>query len=262
MRVLPAVPLRLGCFCLAGLMAFGGTSARAQQGTLRGTVTDSTGAPIANADIGIVALRRLTRTDDKGQFELAKLPPGDIELGVRRLSFEPRTIRVVIGAARVDSLLIVLIAHAAVLDAMNVNAGEVRRREMVEDFYRRRTRGGGGQFITRDQIEKRWGGAPSDLLRSTPGIRFVRVAGGGKGVRFPNTSIARRDCAPMIWIDGQKAPGMEIDDITLHDIEGVELYHGPSTTPLQFSQSQSSNTCGTIVIWSRPPQYQAFTRKP
>ena len=119
---------------------------------------------------------------------------------------------------------------------------------------------GVGQYVTRDEIEKRWGGTPSDLLRNTPGIRFVRTSR-GKGIRFPTTSINRReDCMPMIWLDGQKAPGMEIDDITLGDIEGIELYNGPSTTPMQFSQMQGSNNCGTIVVWSRPPQYQKFQR--
>jgi hypothetical protein len=89
------------------------------------------------------------------------------------------------------------------------------------------------------------------MLRNTAGLRFVRVSS-GRGVRFPTTSMSRRDCAPLIWIDGQKAPSMEIDDISLTDIEGIELYHGPSTTPFQFSTG-SSNACGTIAVWSRPP---------
>lgn len=261
MRVYSALPSRLDVVSLAGLLAFWAGPASAQQGTLHGTVKDSAGAPIQDADVGIVALRRLTRTDKQGRFAFTKLPTGDVDVSVRRLSYEPRTVHIVITAIPVDTVRIKLVAHPALLEGMNVSAGEIRRREMIEDFYRRRTRGL-GQYITRQDIEKRWGGAPSDLLRSTPGIRFVRVVGGGKGVRFPNTSISRRDCAPMIWVDGQKAPGLEIDDITLGDIEGIELYNGPSTTPLQFSQAQSSNTCGTIVVWTRPPQYQAYKREP
>jgi hypothetical protein len=243
-----------------GLLAFASQPAFAQ-GTLRGVVRDSAGAPIADADIGIVAQRRLAKSDDQGRFTFSRLPAGVTEISFRRLGFEPHKVSVTIGPAALDSVVVTLKHNVALLAAVNVNKGEVRQREMIEDYYRRVVRGV-GQYITREQIEQRWGGTPSDVLRNTPGIRFVRTQTGGKGVRFPGTSIAARDCMPMIWIDGQRAPGMEIDDVTLGDIEGIEVYNGPSTTPMQFSQSQSANTCGTIVIWSRPPQYQRYSPRP
>lgn len=259
MRVLPALPWRVGLISVVGFLALGTTSARAQQGTLRGTIVDSAGAPIRDADVGIATLRRLTRTDEKGRFSLGKLPPGRVELSVRRLSYEPHQRRVLVVAGAQDSLRITLVAIPALLNPVNVTKGEIRHRENIEDFYRRMT-GGVGQYIGREDIEKRWGGTPSDMIRTIPGVRLIRTATGGYGVRFPNTSLGRFDCAPMIWIDGQRAPGMEIDGVTLADLEGIELYKGPSTTPLQFSQGQGSNNCGTIVMWSRPPQYQKTAR--
>ena len=259
MRVLPAVSCRVGLISLVGLLALGTTSARAQQGALRGVVRDSAGAPIRDADVGIVTLRRLTRTDEHGRFALTKLPPGNVDLSVRRLSYEPHHRSVLVVAGSQDSLRVTLIAIPALLNPVNVTKGEIRQRENIEDFYRRMT-GGLGQYVGREEIEKRWGGNPSDMIRTIPGVRLVRTATGGYGVRFPNTSLGRSDCAPMIWIDGQKAPGLEIDGLTLGDLEGIELYKGPSTTPLQFSQGQGSNNCGTIVMWSRPPQYQKTAR--
>ncbi|MEX2153736.1 MAG: carboxypeptidase-like regulatory domain-containing protein [Gemmatimonadaceae bacterium] len=261
MRDCRTTRLGLAAGCFVGLLAFGAGNAGAQQSTLAGVVTDSNGAPISDVDVGIVALRRLTRTDEHGRFELAKLAPGDAEVSVRRLGYEPRTVVITITALPIDTLRITLTSHPAMLAALSVNATEMRKREMIEDFYRRRARGI-GQYIARSDFDARWGGVASDLLRNTPGIRFVRVIGGGKGVRFPNTSITRRDCPPMIWIDGQKAPGMEIDDIVLGDVEGIELYNGPATTPMQFSQASAANSCGTIVVWSRPPLYQAYKRDP
>jgi hypothetical protein len=260
MRDRPAIPSRVACACVLGLIALWPGSALAQRSGLHGIVTDSAGKPVADADVGIVAHRKLTRTDEQGRFSFSKVPLGPVELSVRRLSYRPVTVNLVLTDVRADTLRVTLVAHPAVLTSVEVSAVEIRRRVYVEDFYRRRVQGL-GTYVTREDIEKRWGGAPSDMLRNTPGIRFVRVVGGGKGVRFPNTSINRRDCAPMIWVDGQKAPGMEIDEIVLADIEGIELYNGPATTPLQFSQGQSSNTCGTIVVWSRPPQYQLYERK-
>ena len=72
------------------------------------------------------------------------------------------------------------------------------------------------------------------------------------GVRFDSAISARGGCIPTLWIDGQRAPGMEIDAIPLNDIEGIELYNGLSTTPAEFWQGNTPQ-CGTIVVWSRVP---------
>jgi hypothetical protein len=90
----------------------------------------------------------------------------------------------------------------------------------------------------------------SDMLRMAPGVQIVRAAA-GNGVRF-TSGASRRNCPPLVWIDGQKAPGMEVDQIPLSDVEGIELYQGASTTPPQFWQN-AATTCGTIVVWTRLP---------
>lgn len=248
-------------FGLAGFLALASGTARAQGSSLRGVVVDTVGVAIGNADIGIAALRRLTRTDELGRFWLDKLAPGDVEVSIRRLGYEPQRVRVSIQAATTDSLHIVLVANAMLLAGVDVSAAEIRLRRSIEDFYRRRVHGT-GQYITRDQIEGRLGGNPSDMLRNTPGVRLIRSANGGYAVRFPNTSLSRFDCAPLIWVDGQKAPGLEIDDIPLRDVEGIEVYNGPATTPMQFTAGHSMTSCGTIVVWSRPPQYTIYKRAP
>jgi hypothetical protein len=154
--------------------------------------------------------------------------------------------------AAVDPLLVTLKAQPAMLAAVSVSASEVRRRQGIEDFHQRRIRGL-GSFVTREEILARGATRPSDLLRSKPGVRIVRIRGGGQGLRFISAATFRRDCMPLIWLDGQRAPGMEIDELMASDLEGIELYAGPSTTPMQFSHAQTSSTCGTIVVWSRSP---------
>ena len=223
--------------------------ARAQQGTLRGIVHDSAGGPIRDADIGVVALRRLTKTDEDGRFALLKLPPGELVVSVRRIGYEPITIHRTIAEDAADSVTIQM-EQVAMLETLEITAREMRQRFWVEDFYRRVVRGV-GTYITRADIEQKRASTPSDLMRTVPGIRIVRTRM-GRGIRFVSASNMRRDCMPMIWIDGQEAPGMQIDDIPLNTIEGIELYNGPSTTPLQFSQT-STISCGTIVVWSRIP---------
>lgn len=236
--------------CLLALLAFGARHAAAQQRSLHGIVTDSAGAPIRDADVGIASLRRLTRTGEQGRFVFDKLPQGKLELSVRRLGYHPRIVHAVIAAPH-DSVRITLVATPAALAGVYVKASAERRREGIEDFHRRRIRGV-GSYITRDEILAFNTYRTSDVLRVQPGIRLVQLAG-NMGVRFNSSSIVRRDCSPMIWLDGQRAPGLEIDQIPATDIEGIELYKGPSTTPAQFSQHSASSTCGTIVVWTRNP---------
>ena len=247
MRKPGVVPLFAGI----GMILFGLAAPQAAwglQAVVRGVVTDSTGAPIPMVDVGIVSLHRLTRTDDDGRFALNRIGGDTVEVSFRRLGYGPRSLRLPVPS---ESLRVVMAEQAEVLDPTEVSARTRRLRLGVEEFYRRRTLGT-GTYFTREEIEARHPHATSDVLRNTPGIRFVR-SGSGLGIRFSSTSIVRRDCMPMIWIDGQKAPSMEIDDIPVNDIEGIELYSGASTTPLQFSQQMRNSTCGTIAVWSRVP---------
>ena len=222
----------------------------AQPRLVHGRVWDSTGAPVVNADIGVLSQRRLVRSDSLGRFVLPDFPTGRSEVTVRRLGFRPRRFFIDPDTLR-DSLQVTLASEPAVLAGIGVTARESRLRHGIEDFYRRRVKGV-GTYWTRDDIEQYNTQRTSDVLRGAPGIRLVRVSS-GMGVRFNSTSIVRRDCTPMIWMDGQRAPGLEVDDILARDIEGIELYGGPATTPMQFSQYSSSSTCGTIVIWTRIP---------
>ena len=236
---------------LVALLSALPAAARAQ-GTLRGVVIDSmTRAPVSLVSVAIVALHIVGRGDDSGRFVFTRLPRGEVELSIRRMGYQPQRERIILTGGSRDSVLIVLVPHPATLSGVEVSAGERRRRQMVEDFYQRMARGI-GTYITRDDLEARHARLPTDAL-NLPGIRLVHTRY-GTSIRFVTGSNVRRDCAPNVWVDGQRAPGLELDDISVNDIEGIELYNGPSTTPAQFWQGNLSNSgCGTIVVWSRVP---------
>jgi hypothetical protein len=237
---------------IAGI-ALGPGLAEAQRrsAAITGVVRDSAGAPVVGANVAVVAARALTRTDADGRFTLHRLDPGEAIVSVRRLGFEPRQITTGLRASLTDTLDIFLAPIAYTLEEVRIEGASGRRRTFIEDFYNRRARGI-GVYFTRDEIERRHPGRTSDVLRNAPGVRFVQIRG-GYGIRFISASVQRRDCIPMIWLDGQRAPHMEVDEIPVSTIEGIELYSGPATTPLQFAQSISTSACGTIVIWTRIP---------
>ncbi len=240
--------IRLSLATLGFLGALG-SALSAQEGTVRGTVADSLGKPIADADVAILRFHQLTRTDRDGRFTLTKLPRGEHELVVRHIGFSPESIMVAVNDLAYN-YEVTLRADATLIEGVTVSAGEMRLRLGIEDFYRRRVRGSGGAFYTRDDILARNARRTSDVIRSTAGIRFVRTRN-GSGIRFVGSD--RRECIPVIFIDGQETHGMEIDDISVNDVEGIELYNGPSTTPMIFSSRSSKDACGTIVVWTRIP---------
>jgi hypothetical protein len=221
-------------------------AARAQDGIVRGRVTDSAGVAIVDADVAIVEVHALTRTDVLGRFTLTKLPRGEYVVSVRRLGYQPAIVKAVVGDMAY-SYDVTLSQQAATLGGVDVNA-DMKLRLGIEDFYRRRASGSGGTFFTRNEITARNPRRTTDVLRNSPGLRIV-ASRNGNGVRFNG----KRQCAPALWIDGQEVRDMELDNIPVNDIEGMEIYSGPSTTPMQFSHGWSRTDCGAIVIWTRIP---------
>lgn len=223
----------------------------AQRGQVVGMVRDSAGSPVSNASVSARDARMLTRTNDRGHFRLGNLPVGSVELTIRRLGFDPIRLTVPAVETLPDTLYIVLVDNVEELAAITVNADAARQRKSIEAFYERAARGL-GTYITRDDIIARQATSTLDVLRGVPGLLVLRGRADG-GVRFNTSAQMRRDCAPTVWVDGQRAAGMEVGDVPVHDLEGIELYHGPSTTPMQFSQGPSGAACGVVVLWTRPP---------
>src|ERR1700758_1777827 len=93
MRVL-SMKRNLLLILIASLVAlFAASGARAQVGTtsLRGTVTDKSGAVVANAKVSLTntgqALTREMSTGSTGEFEFLALPPGTYSLTVEIAGF-------------------------------------------------------------------------------------------------------------------------------------------------------------------------------
>ncbi len=245
-----AVAQRFGVGWLVGLLAFGAGSIHAQHGVLHGVVVDSSGAPIPGVEVTIFGLGRITRTDSLGRLVFAALPQGGVDVAIRHLGYHAQAQHVVITGAPYDSILFTLAEQPVPLSEFDISG--IGRNPFFQGFDQRRQRGI-GTFVTREQIDAQNTTVPSDLLRTIPQVRLVR-AGSGLGVRFPSNQMLRGRgsslCVPMIWLDGQKVPGMEIDDLRATDIEGIELYRGPATTPAQFATGGVIQ-CGAIVVWTR-----------
>ncbi|HKO15409.1 MAG TPA: TonB-dependent receptor [Gemmatimonadaceae bacterium] len=228
-------------------------AARAQSpGSILGTVKDSGGKGIPGVEVTVAAARAVVRSDTLGHFRVANVPAGAVDVRFRRFGFEPKTAHTDVTAGKEDEMLVSLDEIALELPGVTVEE-ETRRRQLMHDFLDRKSRGF-GQFITREEIEQRHPVVLSDMMRMIPGARLIpNAVGNTSTLRFARATLPGRDCPPQYWVDGVKAWMLNIDDIEPSDVEGIEIYQGPSGLPPQYNTRDGTTICGTVLIWTRIP---------
>lgn len=226
------------CFCAGGLRAQPTTS-------ISGTTVDGrTGIPVVGAAITIPVLSRSTTSDRTGKFVHAALEAGPYEVQVHAVGYTPasKSFQVSEGQAVVYTFVLTAIAPPD-LPKVLVTARGPSVGSRFDDFDRRRA-SKRGQFMTRSEIEARNAMSISDLLQSMRGLRFDCVG-------FTCSVEAARSahgCAPAYFVDGRLSTTFG-PSTPVRDIQGIEVYLGPSETPAEYLGPDSG--CGAIGIWTK-----------
>lgn len=213
-----------------------------------GIVTDSAGTALEGAQVRLArgdSILEMVTTRNGGSFSIAT-PGRSDRLVARRLGFARVEIPSDSVVWRRDSIIIVLAALPARLSDFEVFASGGDMDALMRDFYARRESNSFGHYFTRDEIRQSGKHHASELLRQTPGVTLSASRRFGYVVRF-------RGCrdAPMIWLDGNRLPGAELDDVTNgNDLAAMEVYRSPAGVPAQFLD-RSNRGCGTILLWTR-----------
>ncbi len=224
---------------------------RAEARPLVGLVQRVDGAALV--DVEVEGAGQRVRTDAEGRFRLRIVRRDTLTLLLRHLGYEPIAVTLRSNHLRGDTIVVRMEQTALALGEVRVRGVDLRSPLGLGGFDERRARGL-GTFVTREEIDRRQTNRLSDVLRGRRGLTLVRTPSGGYGVRFGVASGRQRRCVPDLWIDGQRARGMELDDVPASTVEGIELYATIATVPFQFSSSGAgTERCGTIVLWSRPP---------
>ena len=212
---------------------------------LKGVIVDVARAPIAGAEVVVVSRgNTLTQvlTAKDGSFALTGLPAGPVSLRLRRLGYEPKSIEMQIGLPAAAPLDIVLTASATALEDVVIKVEDVTPLDEF-NLHRKQNRGT-AKFYDQDEIRKRGAMFPSDLFRTVPGVRVQTSMIRGNEIRI-------RGCQPIVWVDGQRVPGVELDEVTTTgDIAGIEFYPSMAGTPAKYSE-RSARPCGTLLVWTK-----------
>lgn len=242
----PIVQLTL--LCAAAIMPASGVRAQSPP-ALSGVVTDASQTPVFGAIVEVAGTPLRARTNDRGEFRIAGITPGVVEINFRRLGFTPVTRSARFNPNESPSPLhVVLPALATTMKPVLVQASRVEYTGRLAGYYERLSRRSSGNFISREEIDRRTSRNLSQLIASTPGINATRMRGMGGSVRMRG-----RSCRPLVWLDGTPLPASEVDldAFPVNTLHGIELYLGSSNAPATFTLSRGQSSCGTILLWSR-----------
>ncbi|MEX2109691.1 MAG: carboxypeptidase regulatory-like domain-containing protein [Gemmatimonadaceae bacterium] len=211
--------------------------------TVSGIIKDASGAPVSDVEVGIIQGERLQQfviTAADGKFLLSGVAEGVIPLRVRRLGYAMQYLEVDARTPASTGLEIVLKSVPNELDDVLVAANDTRLQEYYE---RKQQRGSFARFLEQADIRRAGARYSSDLFRSVPGT-VVTASTGGNTMRV-------RGCQPMVWLDGQRVPGAELDEVIQpSEIAAIEFYPSSAGTPAQYTE-RTNRLCGLVLVWTR-----------
>jgi TonB family protein len=241
---------RFSALIMVGATLLTTSSAIAQRPVvLAGVVTDSVGNALLGATVSAGSLS--ATTDEEGAFRITGVAPGPVEIRARRLGFIPTVQNTRIPSHEmVHRVAIRMTALPTTLKPVLVRADRIEYTGRLAGYYERLHRRHIGQFISREEIDRKQHRSLSRLLAQLPGVNALQLRSGGGVVRMRG-----RACRPLVWIDGVPMPAGEVDldAFPVSTLHGIELYLGGTTAPLDYTGSRGRSSCGTILLWSRGP---------
>lgn len=224
---------------------------RARVARLAGTVVDTLGYPVNEAEVTVLGTDTKTESNRDGAFTMDGLPPGMQIIRVRKVGYKVRYFSIrVAGGQEWDGKIAIKKLPQVLGEIMVVGKygkpPKYANTTKYDDFYRRRA-AKVGRFLTREEIDQRAAGKISELLRSMNGVRI------GFTAPLQSEEISFMGCSAEnvgVWIDGQKMTGNVgeiLPLITPSDIEAIEVYQRQILVPPEYRD----NSCAAIVMWTR-----------
>lgn len=212
--------------------------------TVSGVIRDVAGLPVSDVEVGIIRGERLQQfviTAADGKFLLTGVTRGVVPIRIRRLGYAMQFLDVDSRLPSSTGLEIVLKTVPSELEDVMVEGSDLGK--LREYYARKQQRGSFGRFLEQRDIRRLGATWPSDLFRSVPGI-VIRTASPGNTIRI-------RGCQPMVWLDGQRVPGAELDEVIQpSEIAAIEFYPSNAGIPAQYLEREN-RLCGLVLVWTR-----------
>lgn len=233
-------------------------SISAQQ-VLSGTVRDSSGRPLAGAEVYISQRSKPVRTNQNGQFRIDSVFRGDYWLYARKLGHAPARHTVTVphqsaprSVALVLPALPVTLEPVAVTEKSGFGTGVGSAPWFNNDVR------AWGRLITRDRIEASKAPRISALLRQYISNYPLDVHEAERWLASQGPSpvaTALRNppvCVPAISVNGEfPMYAFDPDALPIEAVEAVEFFRAGVGTPLALQFQTPRGSCGLVRLWLR-----------
>jgi Carboxypeptidase regulatory-like domain/TonB-dependent Receptor Plug Domain len=243
--MMPARAYLVAAFLAAAIPLHGQqSSARSPVPTVAGVVRDVSGLPVPDVEVGVFRdnhLQQFVLTDAAGKFLLSGMGDGVVPVRFRRLGYAMQFKNIDSRIPTSSALDIVLTTVPSELQDVTVAGNDLVK--LHEFFEHRQQRGSFGLFYEQSDIQRMGATQPSDLFRMVPGM-VISTGSGGNVMRI-------RGCQPMVWVDGQRVPGAELDEV-IHpqEIAAIEFYPSNAGVPPQYME-RGNRLCGLVLVWTK-----------
>lgn len=212
--------------------------------TVSGLVKDIAGLPVPDVEVGVIRgeqIQQFVITAADGKFLLSGVANGVVPIRIRRLGYGMQFLDVDARLPAARSLEIILKTVPSELEDVQIAGNDLVK--LHEYFEHKQQRASFGRFLEQDDIRRMGPTNPSDLFRTVPGI-VISTGSGGNVMRI-------RGCQPMVWVDGQRVPGAELDEV-IHpsEIAAIEFYPSNAGAPPQYLE-RGNRLCGLILVWTK-----------
>ena len=194
--------------------------------SVRGVVVDSVGQPIADVQVIVNALNRVTRTNDSGRFVFAGLPAGAFHLTALQLGFRPGHADIIIPVDGADiSVRIVMARGTSVTQLASVQVTATPIGTDPRDVAQSTTE------VSAAQLSRTLSGTVAQTLANEPGIS-VRYNGPAASAPVIRGLSGER---VLVLQDGERAGDLSatspdhsvsIDPLTA---QRIEIVRGPAS---------------------------------
>jgi Fe(3+) dicitrate transport protein len=207
----------------AALILLGAADLGAQaipQGSIRGIVRDTAGAPIPHADVGLPSLRRHAQTDAAGRFALESVPSGRYILTIAATGYRTARRELDLRAGEAAELAEVLSAGVSVLADVRVSAAAVPDvvRPAPERLGTLITTGARSEIVTLSGSDVNFAEkVPRQIFARVPGLLVYDMDGAGN-----QTNVSTRGLDPhRSWEFNVRQDGVVINS----DLYGYPASH-------------------------------------
>jgi hypothetical protein len=212
---------------------------------VRGTITDTHGNPVSDAEVYVTTSGRSGRTDASGRYSIGSLIDGPIRLRARMPGWVPVDTSITLDARSATAIDFVLTQRAAPLDTVRVSADACP--QWTYDGFACRRRAGVGVFRDITEISARPPIYFADLFDGVAGVKRVLL-------RLDVGIQATTQWRCIVYLENGRRPlWRDVQQMNFRDVTAVEFYDAPEKIPQWYKNEawRGTEPCSLAVLWLR-----------